>query len=585
MAQKKYKKQVPQYGLGGDILNTGFNLWGDLTGMGAILDPILGNKDKPKINNEFLNKVNSMSDKVISPITQTVMPMAMNMVAPGSGALYSGLVGGANELGKTLNPEAAPIQQQQLNLDSRYIRRANGGPLINEMPDGNYGTDQIPTDAQGIPSSQSGRPTVAMTDAGEFIYNGYVFSKDLKNKDGISFADLAKKRANSYKTRLGERFDKGDKYAEEGLDRAMVALQMEQEMIRPQTPQAPQMPYNPNVDQQMIDPTQQFHLGGPMGHIHDGDFGDEPIRPYGSRTDRYGILDQFGVPVQQSIPSTTATVRGPSKNMNSFQSKGSLGNNWDTGVSTEFDPSLIAKQNDFGSDPLQRLPLRDPSIVTQTAPFIKPTTAAQLAPSSNPITTGQMVDPANAGGLNNFLTSNAGLIGGLAQAIPLAIRGNRLATQKPERVNTPDYIPQQISLANQREDLARRSQSNKATAIRNTRNNLAGQLAATTAYDEQLGSQMGQSFMNEQNANVQERNRAGMFNTQVTQMDNERTAMEKAAYSSQVDQLWQDIGSLGVGVTNDAQKRTIQAKLLRAMQSKNFNIDPETLRVMLQAIK
>lgn len=485
-AKRKKKVPLPKYGLGGDILNTGLNLWGDFTGMGGITDSIVNNIDPnhkdPVIENEFLKKVNNFSDRVLSPISQTIAPIALNMVAPGAGSLLGGVQAGANALNPELNGTTAAQQaastapKQLLNVDSRYIHRANGGPIINEMPMGNYGTDQIPTDQSGMPSKQTGRKPIAFTDAGELTWNGYVFSQDL------GFADKAKKIANRYKFRLGDKFDKGDRYSEEALDRELTKLAQQQEQVRPKDVVLP-----------------EFHYGGGLPHSH---------------TD----------------PNDIYTV----------------GSNQDV-LNTPLKPQRT------------------------------------LAPSSIPAPINpDITSPANS---NFFGDNSALLLGGVAQALPLIARGINLANNKPEVVNTPKYTPTDIDLSAQREDLQRRAVGAKQTAIRNSRYNPAAQLAGVTAYDEQLASGLGESWMNQETMNARERNRAGMFNTQITQQDNELTAREKGAYNMALETLYGDMSQLALGMSTDYQKKSIQDKLLKSMQSKNFNIDPETLAIMIKQIE
>lgn len=654
----KYKRKLPKYTKGGDLLRTGLNVWGDLTGMGAILDPLMGDNKMPEVESEFLKKVNKASDTVISPIVQTVMPMALNAAMPGAGALYSGATGAAGEFGQMLNPETPQAQPQRLDLDSRYIKRANGGPIINEMPNGNYGTDQIPTDSQGMPTKQSGRPAIALTDAGEVTWNGYVFSKDL------GFAPKAKSIMNKYKMRLGDRFDKGDKYAQAGLDKAMTELAQQQEAVRPKSPEEQQGQQLPG-----------FHWGGKPGHTHDAAYIKAYTQHYGTpptgtpegyidpinseltygpyaipQVDIYGkqAVPQFNpfqsnletgdvmntqsgqIVGRQTIPqgSLANPTIAPKQSINPYDNVVGLQDRslFNTETMKSVAPPQTVGNNTMGvtpvipattkpnggrvkptapiipinatNDPLtidylnrtEQLGINDQPLNKLNTPMesvlkrgvqsslIEPTVADRDLSTSRIAST---VVPKEKG---DFLTDNSALIGGIAQGLPIAAKAIRLLREKPEVVNTPDYMPQDIDLTEQRNELARRATGAKASAVRNMRGNLAGQLAATTAYDEQLGSQLGQSYMTESAENVQQRNRAGMFNTQITQQDNEATAKEKAAYQEQVDSLWSDISSLGVGLTNDAQRRSIQAKLLKAMQSKNFNIDPETLQVMLKTL-
>jgi len=510
MATKK-EQILPEYSLGGDILGTGLNLWGDLTGTGPIIENIVGKK--LSVDNEFLQKVNKVSDTIISPIVQTVAPIALNMAAPGLGSLYSGVSAASSEIGQMLNPEKPQEQVKPMNnIDPRYIKRANGGPLITEMPEGQYGTDMIPTDVQGMPSTQSGKPPIAYTDAGEIIWRGYVFSKDL------GFADEAKKIMNKYKLRLGEKFDRGDKYAQEAMDNALSQLAAKQEITRKkEQPQEEELP--------------EFVWGG-------------------------NLYDDL-----------TKRALSAVNDMGQMNPKNILANSFPFAVA----PSNIDQYVNVDKYKYLQTPLSYPRIAMDKMPSKVVPYKKTLQSSSYPSDT--IVDPTENVNSYNFFEDPIAM-GAVAQSIPMTLRAIRLATQKPEVVSTPKYVPQEIDLSSQREDLLRRSIGAKATATRNLKSNPISQLAAVTAYDEQLGSQLAESIMNEQNANVQERNRAGMFNTQIRKDDIEATAREKAAYQEQVDALYSDISQLAMGVSSDYQKKKLQEKILKTMRTKNFNIDP-----------
>jgi len=221
-------KKLKKYKLGGDILRTGLNVWTDATGMSGFTDPLFGNAASDGVDNEFLQNVNNISNDYLAPTVNALLPTIMNAAAPGSGSIYSGLQQGAQIAGTTINQPKSQGQAQQINVDPRYINRAKGGPLIQENITNQLGTDTIPTDAQGNPAISSGNKAIAMTDAGEVMWNGYVFSKKL------GYADRAKAIMKKFKFRLGENFENVDDYDMEAMNGQLAKLAQEQEVTRPQ---------------------------------------------------------------------------------------------------------------------------------------------------------------------------------------------------------------------------------------------------------------------------------------------------------------------------------------------------------------
>ena len=132
----------------------------------------------------------------------------------------------AAEMQRTLQIAAANPVNAKTGYTNTFETGGNmniGQTPIQINPQNNNPADNIPTDAQGNPSVVSGNAPIAMTDDGEVIWNGYVFSNKL------GFAKKAKKIIDSFKLKLGEDLDRKDAPAKEALDLHLMKLANEQD--------------------------------------------------------------------------------------------------------------------------------------------------------------------------------------------------------------------------------------------------------------------------------------------------------------------------------------------------------------------
>jgi len=169
-----------------------------------------------------------------------IMKAASPLVSliPGVGTIAGPIMAGVGAIGGAVSNsitqqdqlDAQKQEQQKLafnkNLDPRYLQGYEDGGSITEMPTTNAGVDSIPTDAQGNPASSSGREAIAMTDSGEVIWNGYVFS------DKLGFSNKAKTVLKRYKLRLGDDFSGKDRISKEQMNRELSDLADEQELYK-----------------------------------------------------------------------------------------------------------------------------------------------------------------------------------------------------------------------------------------------------------------------------------------------------------------------------------------------------------------
>lgn len=628
---RRSNKKLPEYGIGGDLLQTGFNLWGDMTGLGGIMDSILPADKRPEIENEFLKKVNNFSDKTLSPITTTLAPTVMNMVAPGSGTLLTGANAAAGEIGQMINPaQPETTAPQRLTVDPRYVRRAKGGPIM-ELPNVDMGTDMIPTGPNGTPSISSGQQPVAYTDAGEVVWNSKVFSKD------SGYADKAKRIMKNYKLRLGDTYSKEDRFSRKAMDNRLEKLYQEQEAEKMQqeeitvpklakggdvpwynnwSPVRASLQYidNPYMkDLTMMDlvpPTTTSTVTAPKvkaassdnraAYVFDKDgnmidTNTNTIIPANVATQitstTQGGIPQTATPKQSAVRTAsqkpTAVTAGkptdivPSEESD-FIDSGAYVSTPEGLMDTRYGPSsdILYGDTPYGDTALTKAKTLKSinSIGTPTFPKLNDVKIPKKSASLE--TSEKIVNPS---GIFTGIDWNEAA-GIASNTIPLALRALRLANDKPKKVITPKYIPKDVDLSAQRSDINKSALGTKATLVRNARYNPAAQIAAVTAVDENAFDAIGQSWMNETNQNVQQKNRAGMFNTEIAMRDNEMTAREEGAYADQLDTLYGDIGRIGAGLNTDRQKRTIQAKLLRTLETEKFKIDPATYQILLKQI-
>jgi hypothetical protein len=114
------------------------------------------------------------------------------------------------------------------------------------------------------------------------------------------------------------------------------------------------------------------------------------------------------------------------------------------------------------------------------------------------------------------------------------IEMNYAKKHMPQSVNLPRMTAQNISLEPQRQALQRESNTARNVILRNSRNasspsNIyANQIAGITGLTDSLGTQMGQSYMNEANQNAQYGQQAGMYNAQ--------TGAQEALQNAQLQQ-------------------------------------------------
>lgn len=188
-------------------------------------------------------------------IGTTIYPVIGTAIGAAAGALVMGTAGHFAE------EESIKAQEEQESLaksqkaqaeywgNSANIQSGNWSPMttmadggpINEAgappqayqgqshrgPDGG-----IPVDKSGNPSATTEEPPIALVEDGEVSYKGYIFSDKLKQKNGKTYAALAKVVMSKYKSRLGKNFENDDEMAQEAMDQEMNTIAQENELAR-----------------------------------------------------------------------------------------------------------------------------------------------------------------------------------------------------------------------------------------------------------------------------------------------------------------------------------------------------------------
>lgn len=547
------------------------------------------------VDNNFLDS----ADDVTNQIMRSGAQIGASIAAPGiGGALVSGAQGA---IGSAVNPSLAanqqPVQQQQqqLNIDPRFLKLAQGGPIVQENPQAN-GTDTMPIDAQGNPASVSGKKAIALTDSGEVIWNGYVFSDD------SGYAKKAKKILNRYKLRLGKDFDRTDKLSSDQMNAELTELAQEQEKTRPQLEQVPMqgfqfgglLPEDPpksiyggpvkfsdrrgqTYPQDIATRSQGFDIGlGQYNRLAPG-YGvlsNEPITGQYNQSD----MQKYGQQATPVASSTNTTARNINKTASA------LGGGY-TGASTAFlgDYANLIEPTSQYIQP------------SSTEPFnpLKASTMAGLAAagqigslSGNLDNSSSMVGGSSAtSGVLDWAQDNPAAIGAGIQGLSLAARAANLALSPDRPIQSRTYTPDQISLARQRDEARKQRDLTSAQLRRTNRSSRAAQIAGATALDQSLSGIIGQSYLSEEQYNVAERNRAYQYNALARERADQSTLQSDAARTMAYDRLISGAGNIGAGYSRSYQASQHDKAMLDIMGDaySNFTVD-QKLEIALRKL-
>jgi hypothetical protein len=147
-------------------------------------------------------------------------------------------------------------------------------------------------------------------------------------------------------------------------------------------------------------------------------------------------------------------------------------------------------------------------------------------------TKGKIWDSPTTSAMPQLLSAASSVIGDIAQI--------RNLNKMPQNVNLGRMTAQSVDLEPQRQAATRMYQQNRNSQLRALRDT-GSRTFDTTALSDQYGTQMGQSYMNEQNANAQLRQQAGQTNAglqaQEAQLNNDLQLKKLSGRSSVIDSL------------------------------------------------
>ena len=316
-----------------------------------------------------------------------------------------------------------------------------------------------------------------------------------------TFADEAKTIMNKYKPRLGDKFDKGDTLALEAMNQELNTLKEKQEQTR----------INRLVDEGFLEENNQFGCGGKLrshqyggGLINDLEMNDE------------GVYENLPVFQGDEFYPNQLPPYAPGMEMNIF----------DEGYENQQDRldeierarvAEVAEQERFANPP---------SAVTDPRAFGKhigrdvSNIPAIWTPSNSPggRTHGPKGVPFNLENESRPYTTRVPWWGAAAQGAGALLMNRNIDFGDTGRVTPERYNPRLVSYARAREaskrerDLAQ-AMVRRGARGRGTKSGLTSTiLAGATGTQRIAGQQIGKSFEDESNVNVQIRNQAGQFN-------------------------------------------------------------------------
>jgi hypothetical protein len=378
-----------------------------------------------------------------------IMKAASPLVSliPGVGTIAGPIMGGIGAIGGAVSNSMT--QQDQLNvqnqmqqkatfnqnLDPRYLQGyADGGNIV-EMPQSNSSVDSIPTDGQGNPATTSGQRAIAMTDSGEVIWNGYVFS------DKLGFSKKAKTVLKRYKLRLGDDFSGRDRISKEQMNRELSDLADEQELYK----------QNNNIQ----DSSEGYATGGGI-HIKESKVGT-----FTSAANRRGMgVQEFASHVMVNKEKYSPEIV---KKAN-FAKNSSSWNHKEVGGDLSFK--------------------YDPFTVDKTMPTDTELNTLLSSPTVTPNTSKPSIDPDMMALVGNLVTSGA--------------QGLTALSSRQTDFNPSTYSLDKMNLEPERNSLLSDATTTRRSLLNRFRNNRAAQISGLTAIDDQLSGAMSRSYVNEE---------------------------------------------------------------------------------------
>lgn len=419
---------------------------------------------------------------------------------PGVGQIAGPIVGGIGAIGGVVSNNITQqdrINEQNIlnrkdlfvhNLDSRYLQGYENGGNIIEMPNNISDTDSIPTDAQGNPSSLSGRNAIAMTDSGEVIWNGYVFS------DNLGFASKAKSILRRYKLRLGDDLSGKDRISREQMNIELSDLADEQELYK----------YHNHIN----DSSEGYVSGGTI-HIDESKIG-------------------------------TFTAAANRRNMGVQEFAHQVMSNKE-----RYSPEMVKKANfainskswnkkEYGGFEDPYIPVQD--ITKLSTKDVSNSYNKQLVPSSFP--TSNTFSSSDTSILDN--PDLLALFGNLSSA---GIQGLIANSTRQTNFTPTSYSPELLNLTEERDALSRNAITNRRMLLNRYHNSKASQIASIVALNEQLADSMSRSYVNERQYNSQITNAQRQSYAQSVDKMKELKEIEKGVASTAFGNMVSNAGA------------------------------------------
>lgn len=492
------------------------------------------------------------------PIVSAINPVAGEVWGAATGLITAGLMAtGEIEDPEKVAEEARKnaLRRASFQTDSKYQRMVNGGAIINDIPTSNAGTDTVPVDKMGSPITNNRARGVAMVDSGEVVKDGFVYSNQLK--DGKkSFADMAREIMERYKMRLGKNLDGTDKVSKEQMDRDFADLADRQERYK---------------EENGIEDNSEGYASGGKIQIAESKRGT-----FTSAAERRGMgVQEFASHVMANKEKYSPAMV---KKANFAKNTAGWDKKWDGGgIDTSLMYGLEKSVVENGIDNAPMTSLFSHGSVT-------PNFKSQESMMSDSI------GSPDFSGSGSGTGSNWGQIAGIGtQALTLGLRAYNIA--KNAKSTSPTgygYVPKNISLAEQRSDLEREANIQRAQSRRLFSDNTTAQIASNTAINTELFKALNDSTMKERTENAYNQNRAAQFNAQARMQADEVKAREQGTKTQAYDALLRDASSLATGALRDKNvmaSDTMRMKLLQeAYRNYTFSRKgPDDLQVYLRA--
>ena len=329
-----------------------------------------------------------------------------------------------------------------------------------------------------------------------------------------TFADEAKTIMNKYKTRLGDKFDKGDTLALEAMNQELTGLREKQEETR----------INKLIAEGVLEENNQFGCGGklkremggmlPMMEMEDGSFaygGDLPMYQGDGVNSNYltqGFGDYGGFSPYEDDPDPFADELYPEEG-----ARGALGLS-ERYLST---PELTSSRLKGQTVQPEGLMIPEGETIGLEPGVLSPATRYKDAGGA-----GLGSGRADAGGEDERepYTTRVPWWGAAAQGVGSMLMNRDIDFGDTGAVGAEQVVPKTVDYSRSREQIMRERDIANAMIRRGAKvggsrsGYMQNVIGGATATGRTAGRQFSKSLEGEENINAQIRNRAGMFNAQ-----------------------------------------------------------------------